>query len=632
MSLPQFKKVIILKWTLWLSICLTAPPTLAQGFGTLASQLKITKIEHLEDIAADYTSKQVVVLERQALSDAGALTVGKFSISFNPALESVQIEEAYTEKQDGQKIPVLAEQIHEQKGFLATGTNISWPGLNTLQVTFPNVQKGDKTHVRYRKQTHQTALPQWLSHYDYLVNAFDIESYTIQLTAPQAMPLQVFAQGFTTQEATENGRKIWRMQSRSTSTSDELQMANGLKLFAHWMYSTLPSRQALAHAFGTATRQKMQITPEIQALAEQITQGQQADHDKAKAIAQWIAKEMRYVAVFIGAGGYIPHDLAHIIKNRYGDCKDHTLLMMSLLKAVGIDSAPALINTANADWIPPVAASVYNHVLVYIPSLNLFTDPTAHLIPFGKLPWTDSAKPVVVALASGAQDMRTPAFEAKDNRVQVRAIWRIDAQGNAQADIQVNTVGEAATTMQNQLAQIPTGFSGAAVQRFLQTAGLKGKGFVQYPEVQRQTQTQSMSTQLELPQFLNNPEAVSINPHPMISSLPIYVLNNLGPQLDADRRFDMLCVPLQIEETFELHLPPHAQLLSMPKGLQQNQAGISYRSSYRQEGASILGQRHFERAPSTSGHICTVEELAQRRDALQAIRKDLRSTALYKLP
>ena len=618
--------------TLLLCTVFATLPSLAQGFGRLASQFRITQFNHREDIAEDYSSKSTVILERQALSEQGAIVVGKYNVSFNPDLESLEIVEAYTEKTDGQKIPVLPHQINEQKGFLAPGTQISWPGLNSFQITFSQVQTGDKTLVRYRKSTHRPALPQWLSHFDYLGNAIDIPSYKVQLSAPMEMPLEVMSQGMTQRVFTENGRKYWQLQGSSSSTSDEPQMANGLKRFPYWMYSTLPSRLALGDAFTQATREKMRITPEIQTLANQITQGLHNDFDKAQAIARWIAKEMRYVALFVGAGGFVPNDLPRILQNRYGDCKDHALLMMSLLKAVGIDSAPTLISTVNADWTPPVAAAVYNHVLVYIPGLHLFSDPTASQIPFGKLPWSDSAKPVVVGLQSGSQDMRTPAFDAKDNRVQIQSIWRIDAQGHAQADIKVATQGEAATTMQNQLTQIPAGFSGAAVQHFLKAAGLKGKGFLQYPPVQRQSQAQSISTQIELPNFLATPEAASVNPHPMISSLPMYVLNNLGPQVDKDRRFDMLCIPISIEETFELHLPKDAQVLSLPQNTEQNQSGIFYRSSYRQEGASILGQRHFERAPTASGHICTGQELEQRRDALEAVRKDVRSTVLFKLP
>jgi len=41
----------------------------------------------------------------------------------------------------------------------------------------------------------------------------------------------------------------------------------------------------------------------------------------------------------------VPHDAQSILDNRYGDCKDHVVILEALLEAVGIDSSPALINS-----------------------------------------------------------------------------------------------------------------------------------------------------------------------------------------------------------------------------------------------------------------------------------------------
>jgi transglutaminase-like putative cysteine protease len=53
------------------------------------------------------------------------------------------------------------------------------------------------------------------------------------------------------------------------------------------------------------------------------------------------------VAVWLGNGGYVPHDAATILENGYGDCKDHVALLGALLKAKGIASEPVLINSGN---------------------------------------------------------------------------------------------------------------------------------------------------------------------------------------------------------------------------------------------------------------------------------------------
>lgn len=614
----------------WLGI---SAPVAAQGYGDQAAHFKITRYVHNEEIAADFTSSRTLSIERQALSPNGAVAIGQYQFWFNADLEKVEVLEAYTEKPDGQKNPVSQDQMKQQTGYLVPGTQVSWPGMKAIQITFPQVQMGDKTFVSYRTKVTQAALPKWLSRFDFLVNHVDFSSFQVRLSAPESMALDVHAQGLTLQTRVENGRRFWAIDGASSNSSSEVSMANALKKFPYWLYSTLPSRTALGDNFAQTLRDKIRITAPIQTLADTITKGRSTERDKAQSIHQWVVKEMRYVAIFLGSGGFVPNDLGQILENRYGDCKDHVLLMMALLQAVGIDAAPALINTATADWTPPGAAPVYDHVLVYIPSLDLYADPTATTIPFGKLPWVDSAKPVVVGLSGGAQDRRTPAFVASDNLVQVRSDWTLNAKGDADVNLKIATRGEAATKMQNQLSQIPARiFSSAAVQRFLKAAGLKGKGTLNYPDVQRLSQEQTLEAKVEVSELLPNAQAGSINPHPMVSSLPYYALNNLGPVVEENRRFDLMCTPIRVEEAFELRFPPGTQLLSVPGNLEVNTAGLVFSSQYQADGATVRGKRLFERAATASGHICSTEEIAERRLAVEAIRKNLRDTVLFKAP
>ncbi len=69
-------------------------------------------------------------------------------------------------------------------------------------------------------------------------------------------------------------------------------------------------------------------------------------------LSDWVRKNIRYVAVYVGAGGVVPHSAQAVLDNRYGDCKDHVALLEALLKAVAIESSPALINAGNAYVLP----------------------------------------------------------------------------------------------------------------------------------------------------------------------------------------------------------------------------------------------------------------------------------------
>ncbi len=602
----------------------------AQDYGAQSAHFRINRVLHVEEIAADFSTVRTLSLEREALSAQGAVAVGKYALSFNPDLESLEILEAFTQKADGQKIAVDPQAIQRQTGLLAPGTGISWPGVQLVQVVFPNVSSGDKTLVRWRHTVRQAALPQWLSMLDLLPNMTDVQDFRVELSAPLGMPIQVAAERLDLQTSTEQGKQRWTIRGQGRGFSDEPGMANGLKQLPYWMYSTLPTRVALSDVFAAKVREKIQPSPDIQALAKHITQGMEQPWDKAQAIHRWVTQNIRYVAVFVGVGGYVPNNLSDILGRRYGDCKDMTLLTMALLEAVGIESAPALINAANADWVPPVAAPLYNHVIVYIPALDVYTDPTARSLPFGKLPSLLAARPVLVGLKAGSREMRTPVFSEQDNALALQSRWVFDAQGNAEVNLSVKASGWAATGMQDHLEQIPDGAQKAAVQRYLKAANLKGTGQLSYPPVQRQEQLQSFSVAFALEGVLSNPQAGSLPLHPGISSIPAYLVDHMDPPWLPDRRFDALCTPVKVEETFSVELPAGTQLLVMPTAIQQDVAGIRFSSRYERTASGWTGNRVFERLPTASGHICTAEEIGARRMAVNAIRKHLHDVVLYK--
>jgi hypothetical protein len=120
------------------------------------------------------------------------------------------------------------------------------------------------------------------------------------------------------------------------------------------------------------------VTPAVQALAEEITKDSTDPAAQASAIYEWVNKNIRYLSVVLGKGGWIPHSTTEILANRYADCKDYATILHALLKAKGIESHPVLIRSELGNWFPDVAATDYfNHAVLYIPSLNLFADATA---------------------------------------------------------------------------------------------------------------------------------------------------------------------------------------------------------------------------------------------------------------
>lgn len=94
--------------------------------------------------------------------------------------------------------------------------------------------------------------------------------------------------------------------------------------------------------------------------------------------------EIRYMGVESGIGSIKPRDPEEVISHRYGDCKDKSLLLVSMLKQIGVtDAWPVLVNSflrhevttglpGNKRFNHCIVKFDYNHSTYWV-------DPTAFL-------------------------------------------------------------------------------------------------------------------------------------------------------------------------------------------------------------------------------------------------------------
>ncbi len=126
-------------------------------------------------------------------------------------------------------------------------------------------------------------------------------------------------------------------------------------------------------------KDKMKLTREIKDYAGKLIHGLDKDEDILRAIINDVQSNFTYKAIEFGRRASMPNSCDVTIKNRYGDCKDHALLLHMLLKAVSIESNLALVNNGGSkvkDDLPDM--DQFNHMIVYLPGFKggIFVDPT----------------------------------------------------------------------------------------------------------------------------------------------------------------------------------------------------------------------------------------------------------------
>ena len=106
---------------------------------------------------------------------------------------------------------------------------------------------------------------------------------------------------------------------------------------------------------------------EVKELAASLVEGLESDDEKTRAIYNYIQTEFTYKALLFGPRAKIPNQAPQIIENKYGDCKDLSLLTNRLLDAVGISSRLALVHTGQYLIEELPSLDQFDHMILYLP-------------------------------------------------------------------------------------------------------------------------------------------------------------------------------------------------------------------------------------------------------------------------
>jgi transglutaminase-like putative cysteine protease len=86
-------------------------------------------------------------------------------------------------------------------------------------------------------------------------------------------------------------------------------------------------------------------SPRFSALVRQI-ESAPGEMERALRAIRFVQDDVRYLGIEMGPSSHRPHPPEWVLEQRYGDCKDKALLLVALLRALGMEANPALVNTS----------------------------------------------------------------------------------------------------------------------------------------------------------------------------------------------------------------------------------------------------------------------------------------------
>jgi transglutaminase-like putative cysteine protease len=601
----------------------------ASSAGVAANKEYVSVVDTVT-VNADGSNTAQKEAEIRLLDISGLDEVAQITFRFNDQRSSLDVLEAETIKADGKRIKVRADQIRLQEDPATTGV----PMFSTSKmktIIFPDVQVGDSVHYRIRETETEPDFPGQFSYLDGTDPDTQVRSFKLTITAPRSMKLQSGTSGYhETRTTGPLGEQIWSWTfSQPEARAFGYYKADVFLRGPHMVVTSFADWGAIAAAYRERAVDKTAIDPQLQALADKITGGITDRREQSKKIYDWVRGNIRYVALYLANGGYVPHSASSILRNRYGDCKDHVVLLEALLRAKGIESHGVLINSMDlfdAGTVP--VPDIFDHIITYIPEFGLYADATGEYLPFGEIGYGLSSKQVL-HLDKSMGLRRTPALRASANMQITGMQLDLHEDGTLKGEIDVASTGSVSLDWRYSIAGIGPLDRANIVHDGLAKNGFQGSGTFTADQPESDASPYRVKvdfTAEESAWDLSGPEAMELH----VPVFDLYPLNSLTSFVDElpEAVYSRACMAIDTMDSYRVRLPASVQVAVLPKPVSLVEGPIRYESSYRNEGGEIIVSRHY--VMSIDRGYCTPQDIAGMVVTAKTIRRDLHRKILLK--
>lgn len=407
-----------------------------------------------------YTFQRFQVLTRQGLG-----SVGTVSLTWSPPHERIEVHALRLIRGD-QTIDVLATQEFETLRREDNLESAMLDGRLTATLQPRDVRVGDILELVFTTHDSMGALAPHLEVFDGLGSGQQLDRYSLRATWSDEHPLRVAASApwADIRPRRSGGQWTYEIDARDLAPEQapqDLPVRFGISRTVQ--FTDFQSWADASRLMAPLYRRTAVLEPDspLQAEIERIRRENGTDATRAMAALRLVQDEVRYLALAMGEGNYVPAPADEVWRSRYGDCKGKTVLLLALLEGLGIEAEPVLVSTRWGDGLEaqlPLLAW-FDHVIVRarVDGRSYWMDGTRigdrsldSLIP-PPYRWSLPVRAEGAELEPIAQPpLTTPLFEV---------IADMDARAglDAEAPMVVDIVyrGDYATALRSQVGSIP---------------------------------------------------------------------------------------------------------------------------------------------------------------------------------
>jgi tetratricopeptide (TPR) repeat protein len=328
----------------------------------------------------NYFSHSVSYVAVYINSDEAVRDYSQISISFNSFYEDITLEFANVRTPEGDMDSIKPDATQIQ----SPSDENFYQDRKDLLFSLPNVRKGSVIEFQYRYTDTKKIVPhQWFDSFS--MNWWEgraagqgsrsdaIANTELNIIAPKQLvlfnnDLSNVGISYTRQEKNNQQILTWKGKNLPKIVLQD-SMPRDERRSMQLRSSTMRSWQEIATWANQLSAPHVVTDTNLEKLINDISKKSITPDEKVKAVYQTLQEKIRYVFAHVGRGGYEPHNAFEVLTNGYGDCKDQTILAVTMLRKLGIKADPALVITRSRGIPEMKITSVsFDHMIVHIPA------------------------------------------------------------------------------------------------------------------------------------------------------------------------------------------------------------------------------------------------------------------------
>lgn len=551
----------------------------------------ILACDELIEVTSENTEVSYLHYVVKILNERGKEGFSEAKIDYDSTYEKVELEYARTIKPDGSVVEVGSRHIRDVSKYL------NFPLYSNARVyiiSFPEITEG--ASIEYKLKIYRNKL---INKKDFVI------PYPVQATDP------IIAADFTITFPKDNPAAIKLINEQYNNFGAQLaprtEEKDGLIRY-HWQFKDIPqivpesnmppqvqinptifissfkSWKEVYDWWWQLAKDKIQADPAIKDKVKELTGALKTEEEKIRAIYNFCARDIRYVAVEYGQAGYEPHQAADIFRNKYGDCKDQAILLVTMLKEAGCKAFPVLIATREAyNLNEDFPSMLFNHCIacVIFQEKIVFLDPTAETCPFGDLPDGDQGRKVFVCQEDDFKIADTPLYGAGHNLVKQVIKLKTNKDESITGEKDIYTFGVWDQGQRYWLLYTQPELIEAQLKERIQDFSIGAK--LENYSIEN---LEDLNKPVVLKYSFRGPEYFSVAGNlrimPQLSGLDLSLVAREGRRYPIDFSF------LESEEkSFEIEIPDSFRIKYVPENVSQDSPWMKFSGEYSRKGTTL---------------------------------------------